>query len=487
MLVEDAERYGISQLHQLRGRIGRGEHASLCLLFGPEESPRLRALAEPRDGFKLAEIDLELRGEGEMLGTRQSGSPSSGSRGCRTTPSCSSAPACRRAHAARRRPRAARARARAARGRASRPPTARTRSSRSPRNNGSATLARMSLSCPRRAVAALLVALSACAVVPAAASAKKQDLKVMTRNLYLGADIIPLAAAQDEASFEQAAAQRFQTVQNNNFPARAKLVAAEIKKAKPDLVGLQEATTWRRGPDGVKDGPATPATQVVYDSTKELLKALKQAKAPYKVVVKRDWFDFEAPTALGYDVRITQTDVILARKGSKVKLGKSFKGGYKNHFDPPTVRGVAPELRGWVGVDATLAKHKFRFVSTHLEAYSADIANKQMQELLTGYGPLSSKKRASILVGDFNSPAEPTRTRTPTSRRSRPASPTRSRSAARAASLRTCTARPTTSTSGSTTSSCGRRSRRSSRASSAPSRSAASSPPTTRGSPPRCA
>jgi ATP-dependent DNA helicase RecG len=73
MLVEDSERYGISQLHQLRGRIGRGEHESLCLLFGPKESPRLRALAAHRDGFQLAEIDLELRGEGEMLGTRQSG------------------------------------------------------------------------------------------------------------------------------------------------------------------------------------------------------------------------------------------------------------------------------------------------------------------------------------------------------------------------------------------------------------------------------
>jgi ATP-dependent DNA helicase RecG len=73
MLVEGAERYGISQLHQLRGRIGRGPHESVCVLFGPKESPRLRALAEHGDGFKLAEIDLELRGEGEMLGTRQSG------------------------------------------------------------------------------------------------------------------------------------------------------------------------------------------------------------------------------------------------------------------------------------------------------------------------------------------------------------------------------------------------------------------------------
>jgi ATP-dependent DNA helicase RecG len=73
MLVEDAERYGISQLHQLRGRIGRGRHPSVCLLFGPRESARLRALAAHADGFRLAEIDLELRGEGEVLGTRQSG------------------------------------------------------------------------------------------------------------------------------------------------------------------------------------------------------------------------------------------------------------------------------------------------------------------------------------------------------------------------------------------------------------------------------
>ncbi len=73
MLVEDAERYGISQLHQLRGRVGRGEDPSLCLLFGPAESPRLQALARHTDGFELAAIDLALRGEGELTGTRQSG------------------------------------------------------------------------------------------------------------------------------------------------------------------------------------------------------------------------------------------------------------------------------------------------------------------------------------------------------------------------------------------------------------------------------
>lgn len=75
MVIEDADRYGISQLHQLRGRIGRGEHDSFCLLFGFPSSRRLRAVAAERDGFKLARIDLELRGSGEELGTRQSGLP----------------------------------------------------------------------------------------------------------------------------------------------------------------------------------------------------------------------------------------------------------------------------------------------------------------------------------------------------------------------------------------------------------------------------
>jgi ATP-dependent DNA helicase RecG len=73
MLIEAAERYGLSQLHQLRGRIGRGEHESLCIAFGDPALPRLKAIAEERDGFRLAEIDLELRKEGDILGTRQHG------------------------------------------------------------------------------------------------------------------------------------------------------------------------------------------------------------------------------------------------------------------------------------------------------------------------------------------------------------------------------------------------------------------------------
>jgi ATP-dependent DNA helicase RecG len=76
MLVENAERFGLSQLHQLRGRVGRGEHGSICFLAGPAaaaSSPRLSAMVAHGDGFRLAEIDLQLRKEGELIGTRQSG------------------------------------------------------------------------------------------------------------------------------------------------------------------------------------------------------------------------------------------------------------------------------------------------------------------------------------------------------------------------------------------------------------------------------
>lgn len=79
MLIENAESFGLAQLHQLRGRIGRGAHESYCILISdakqPESRERLQVLAETTDGFRIAEADLKLRGPGELLGQQQSGLP----------------------------------------------------------------------------------------------------------------------------------------------------------------------------------------------------------------------------------------------------------------------------------------------------------------------------------------------------------------------------------------------------------------------------
>ena len=79
ILIEGADRFGLAQLHQFRGRVGRGDHKSYCLLLADDPSPeaqeRLRAVEQIRDGFQLAEVDLSLRGPGDYFGTRQSGRP----------------------------------------------------------------------------------------------------------------------------------------------------------------------------------------------------------------------------------------------------------------------------------------------------------------------------------------------------------------------------------------------------------------------------
>ena len=76
MVIEHPERLGLSQLHQLRGRVGRGSQASECILVADQYvSPRLRVMEQSEDGFVIAEEDLKIRGPGEFLGTRQSGLP----------------------------------------------------------------------------------------------------------------------------------------------------------------------------------------------------------------------------------------------------------------------------------------------------------------------------------------------------------------------------------------------------------------------------
>jgi endonuclease/exonuclease/phosphatase family metal-dependent hydrolase len=258
--------------------------------------------------------------------------------------------------------------------------------------------------------AAALATLAVAAAVPATANAAaaKPDVSVMSRNLYLGADIIKLVAAPDEASEEQSVKQLHADIDTTNFPVRAKAIAAEIAKNKPDIVGLQEVARYYRGPDGVHDGVKN-ADVVLYDWLAILQKEIKAKHLSYKVVSDQTELDVEVPSAEGYDLRLKLGNAVLLKtgKGSTVKLKKALSGTFKNQFSVQLKDGQTVNLkRGYAGMDGVVAGRKFRFIDPHAEAYSADAAKGQFQELLKTAA--ATKKMPVIMSGDFNSdPADP--------------------------------------------------------------------------------
>jgi|tagenome__1003787_1003787.scaffolds.fasta_scaffold20986801_4 endonuclease/exonuclease/phosphatase family metal-dependent hydrolase len=250
----------------------------------------------------------------------------------------------------------------------------------------------------------LAAALIALLLLPAGAHAATthRDVTVMSRNLYLGADIITAAVAKDRADLQQRATALLGVVQQTNFPVRAKAIAKEIATTKPDLVGLQEVAQWRRTPDGVTND-VKDATVNVYDFLALLRSELKAQGASYRPAVTQTEADFEVPTAQNFDIRLTMRDVILVRTGksAKVKVARALKGHYRNNLTVTIPIGPIVSQRGWTAVDATSGGTRFRFVNTHLEAYGGEVRDKQAHELLKG--ALASKKRGIILVGDLNS------------------------------------------------------------------------------------
>jgi endonuclease/exonuclease/phosphatase family metal-dependent hydrolase len=256
-----------------------------------------------------------------------------------------------------------------------------------------------------------------------------KEVTVMTRNLYLGADLAPAISASGLTAFTEATGQILREVTANSFPTRAKGLAQEILAKKPDLVGLQEAALWRTGPPSLEvflNSAAKPtATTVRYDYLAELLAQLNKGKGKpqYRVAVSQDEFDFEAPANENgvagdgpngaipnaeINGRLTMRDVILVRNGA----GVTFKHPQAGHFANllvVTVSGVNLSVtRGWVAIDAKVrGSHTFRFVNTHLEAFDPatqvpSIRALQAGELVAPGGPATTSLPV-ILVGDLNS------------------------------------------------------------------------------------
>jgi endonuclease/exonuclease/phosphatase family metal-dependent hydrolase len=255
---------------------------------------------------------------------------------------------------------------------------------------------------------------------------KGHQVNVMTRNLYLGADLTPAIAAKNTNEFVQANGKILRDVTANNFPVRAKGLAKEILKKKPDLVGLQEVALWRTGPPSLEPllSPAgATATTVRYDYLAELLAQLNKGKKLYRAAVVQPEFDFEAPAdenqvpndgPNGFikdaeiNGRLTMRDVILVRLGAGVVTSHPQKGNFSAMLTVQLSGVEVKVLRGWTALDAKVrGSGKFRFVNTHLEAFDdsnqvPSIRAQQAAELVAKGGPATTSLPV-ILLGDLNS------------------------------------------------------------------------------------
>ena len=210
---------------------------------------------------------------------------------------------------------------------------------------------------------------------------------VMTRNLYLGADLGPAIRASSLGAFIDANGEIMRDVDTNNYPVRVKGLAAEIKGKSPDVVGLQEVSLWRTGPaapprNKPKDPPESfTANTVKYDYLDLLMKELNKGKQRYRVVHVTTEFDFEGPADYDNDVnnigelngRLTMRDVILAKVGSDIQTRNAQGGNYET-FYAPSISGVNVTVdRGWGSVEVKVRNSPwFKFVNTHLEAFGDD-------------------------------------------------------------------------------------------------------------------
>lgn len=281
----------------------------------------------------------------------------------------------------------------------------------------------------RRLALPVLAALLLLGLFAGSAAAKYgpgTQVNVMTRNLYLGADLTPAINAKSTNEFVQANGQILREVTANNFPVRAKGLAKEILKKKPDLVGLQEVAIWRTGPPSLEPllSPAGPtATTVRYDYLAELLDRLNKGKKRYRVAVVQQEFDFEAPgdengvpgdgpngfiKDAEINGRLTMRDVILVRLGAGVVARHPQKGNFANMLTVQLQGVEVRVLRGWTAIDAKIrGSGKLRFVNTHLEAFDdstqvPSIRALQAGELVAKGGPATTSLPV-ILVGDLNS------------------------------------------------------------------------------------
>ena len=281
----------------------------------------------------------------------------------------------------------------------------------------------------------MILGLAALAAIAAIAPATSQaNVRVMTRNLYLGADLSPGTNAASFQELVNAAGQILHQVDQNDFRIRAKVLAHQILNQDPDLVGLQEGALWRKAP--CTDNPLMfTATQVRPggDFLGLLLHELNKDGRHYRIVVSEPEFDFQVwanmdgnestsapgcPYGSETEGRLTMRDAILARTGGRVVTSDPHAAHFNTLLQVKPGGYALNVTRGWTSVNAHVTgEPKFRFVNTHLEAFDNRTSNPtnqatevgngrvreaQANELFATGGPADSNLPV-ILLGDLNS------------------------------------------------------------------------------------
>ena len=226
------------------------------------------------------------------------------------------------------------------------------------------------------------------------------QLRVVTYNVYLGADLTLIFGAQSTTHLLEQSQLVYQQLVGTDFPSRAEAIARLIVRERIDVIGLQEVARWSMSSLRRDGSPGEPVLWC--DFLTELLHALGCLGMPYDAHGANSNFHGgsaisaeEAMSVLGYNV-------ILVRRDSGVEVTGSATGDFKASLDIATGMDdlVLNIPRSWGWVDATVDGAAFRFVNTHTEAYDADIRNAQRDELLREVGDPATPV---VIVGDFNS------------------------------------------------------------------------------------
>jgi endonuclease/exonuclease/phosphatase family metal-dependent hydrolase len=256
----------------------------------------------------------------------------------------------------------------------------------------------------RAVLSRLGAAAAAVFVIVCVAPARADDgtVHIMTQNTYEGTNFNELFAAKSPGEFVAAVTTTYENILATNPVERAAAVASEIAREGPDIVALQEAAILRTG-------PTPPATTVQFDCLQSLMGDLNARGPRYAIVATVPELDAEAPSTLGFDVRLTVEDAILVKLSDNATLTNIQVHGYSNILINQTAVGPIPSPRGWASVDVSMGGEKSRFATTHLETPQPvppgqmQVQLAQMQELISSVGGTTLPL---ILAGDFNANAE---------------------------------------------------------------------------------